>query len=88
MYGDLGILVLSFYGIRFSAQITSARDQVDKGDYRTCGLRTHLRYKIRQIGPGSSIFGLIGHPSLFSLIEQNLENLGLFIAPGLLKENM
>ena len=64
MYGDLGILVLSIYGIKFLTQITLARDQADKGDYRPCGLRTHLRYQIRQIGQGSTISGLIGHPSL------------------------
>ena len=64
MYGDLGILVLSIYGIKFLTQITLVQDQADKGDYRPCGLRTHLRYQIRQIGQGSTISGLIGHPSL------------------------
>ena len=64
MCGDLGILVLSIYRIKFLTQITLVRDQADKGDYRPCGLRTHLRYQIRQIGQGSTISGLIGHPSL------------------------
>ena len=58
------MLDLSIHGIKFLAKITSERDQADKGDYRPCGLRTHLCYQIRQIGQGSTIFGLIGHPSL------------------------
>ena len=64
MYGDLGISVLSIYGIKFLAQITSAPDQANKGDYRPCGLRTHLRYQIRQIAQGSTISGLDEQPSL------------------------
>ena len=55
---------LFIYGIKFLTQITLVQDQADKGDYRPCGLRTHLRYQIRQIGQGSTISGLIGHPSL------------------------
>ena len=54
--GDVGH---SIHGILFLAQITLAQDQLDKGDYRPCGLRTHLRYQIRQIGKGSTIMLLV-----------------------------
>ena len=59
--GDIGPFYLWY---KILTQITLVRDQADKGDYRPCGLRTHLRYQIRQIGQGSTISGLIGHPSL------------------------
>ena len=58
------MLDLSIHGIKFLAKITSARDQADKGDYRPCGLRTHQRYQIHQIGQGSMNAGLIEHPNL------------------------
>ena len=65
----------------------SVQDQADKGDYRPCGLRSHPCYQIRQIGQNSMMAGLISHPNLCLAMWNNImENLAIFIAPGLLGE--